>query len=78
MQQSSVRAHLPDDGDVSAWLADNGWTQTFPFLADMTEQQVVEQDGDEVYVAAVSGHVGEAIGIAALRPGDDFDDESGR
>lgn len=35
--------------DVLAWLSESGWTQTFPFLADMTEQQVVEQDGDEVY-----------------------------
>lgn len=35
--------------DVLAWLSESGWIQTFPFLADMTEQQVVEQDGDEVY-----------------------------
>jgi trk system potassium uptake protein TrkA len=44
----------------------------------LPEARTVIQDGDEVYVAAVSGHVGEAIGIAALPPGDDFDDESGR
>ena len=26
--------------DVLAWLSESGWTQTFPFLADMTEQPV--------------------------------------
>lgn len=41
--------YMPDGGDVSAWLADNGWTQTFPFLSDLTEQQVVTQEGGEVY-----------------------------
>ena len=24
--------YMPDGDDVPAWLADNGWTQTFPFL----------------------------------------------
>ena len=41
--------YMPDGGDVLAWLADNGWTQTFPFLSDLTEQQVVTQEGGEVY-----------------------------
>ena len=41
--------YMPDGGDVPAWLADNGWTQTFPFLSDLTEQQVVTQEGGEVY-----------------------------
>lgn len=40
---------MPQGGDVLEWLADNGWTQTFPFLANMTAQQVVTQDGGEVY-----------------------------
>lgn len=43
----------------------------------LPEARTVIQDGDEVYVAAVSGHVGEAIGIAALPP-DDSDGEGGR
>lgn len=41
--------YMPDDGDVSVWLADNGWTQTFPFLSDLTAAQVVTQEGGEVY-----------------------------
>ena len=41
--------YMPDGGDVSAWLADNGWTQTFPFLSDLTAAQVVTQEGGEVY-----------------------------
>ena len=40
--------YMPDGGDVSAWL-DNGWTQTFPFLSDLTAAQVVAQEGGEVY-----------------------------
>lgn len=40
---------MPDDGDVTAWLAENGWTQTFPFLKDLKERQVVTQPGNEVY-----------------------------
>lgn len=37
------------DGDITAWLADSGWTQTFPFLAELTAQQTVTQPGNEVY-----------------------------
>ncbi|BBY97008.1 potassium channel family protein [Mycolicibacterium fallax] len=44
----------------------------------LPETRTVIQDGDEVYVAAVSGHVGEAIAVAALPPGEDLDDESAR
>ena len=41
--------YMQDGDDVSAWLVDNGWTQTFPFLSDLTETQVVTQEGGEVY-----------------------------
>lgn len=37
------------DGDMAAWLADSGWTQTFPFLTELTAQQTVTQPGNEVY-----------------------------
>lgn len=41
--------YMQNGDDVSAWLVDNGWTQTFPFLSDLTETQVVTQEGGEVY-----------------------------
>ena len=41
--------YMQDGDDVPAWLVDNGWTQTFPFLSDLTETQVVTQEGGEVY-----------------------------
>lgn len=37
------------DGDMAAWLADSGWTQTFPFLTALTADQTVSQPGNEVY-----------------------------
>ena len=37
------------DSDITEWLADSGWTQTFPFLAELTAQQPVTQPGNEVY-----------------------------
>ena len=37
------------DSDITEWLADSGWTQTFPFLAELTAQQTVTQPGNEVY-----------------------------
>ena len=37
------------DGDMAAWLADSGWTQTFPFLTALTAEQTVSQPGNEVY-----------------------------
>ena len=37
------------DSDITAWLADSGWTQTFPFLAELTAQQTVTRPGNEVY-----------------------------
>ena len=37
------------DGDMAAWLADNGWTQTFPFLSELTAAQMVTCPGDEIY-----------------------------
>ena len=47
---------MPDDGGVAAWLAENGWTQTFPFLTDLTDRQIVTQPGNEVYcIVPVSG-----------------------
>ena len=41
--------NMPQDADMQTWLADNGWTQTFPFLTGLTAEQVVTQDGGEVY-----------------------------
>lgn len=40
---------MEDDGDVLTWLTDSGAAEIFPFLADVTAQQVVEQPGNEVY-----------------------------
>lgn len=37
------------DSDITEWLADSGWTQTFPFLAELTAQQTVTRPGNEVY-----------------------------
>ena len=39
----------------------------------LPEPKTVIQAGDQVYVAAVSGHAGEALAIAALPPGDEVD-----
>ena len=39
----------------------------------LPEPKTVLQAGDQVYVAAVSGHAGEALAIAALPPGDEVD-----
>jgi trk system potassium uptake protein len=33
----------------------------------------VIQDGDQVYVAAIAGHIAEALAIAALPPGEDVE-----
>ena len=41
----------------------------------LPEPKTVIQASDQVYLAAVSGHVAEAMAIAALPPGDDVDDE---
>jgi trk system potassium uptake protein TrkA len=42
----------------------------------LPDPKTVIQAGDQVYVAAISGRVAEAIAIAALPPGEDFEDES--
>ena len=39
----------------------------------LPEAKTVIQAGDQVYVAAVSGHAGEALAIAAQPPGDEVD-----
>ena len=39
----------------------------------LPEPKTVIQAGDQVYVAAVSGHAGEALAIAAQPPGDEVD-----
>ena len=41
----------------------------------LPEPKTVIQASDQVYLAAVSGHVAEAMAIAALPPGDDVDDQ---
>ena len=41
----------------------------------LPEPKTVIQASDQVYLAAVSGHVAEAMAIAALPPGDDVEDE---
>ena len=40
----------------------------------LPEPKTVIQASDQVYLAAVSGHVAEAMAIAALPPGDDVDE----
>lgn len=42
----------------------------------LPEPKTVIQAGDQVYVAAISGRVAEAIAIAALPPGEDLEEES--
>jgi trk system potassium uptake protein len=41
----------------------------------LPEPKTVIQASDQVYMAAVSGHIAEAMAISALPPGDDADDE---
>jgi trk system potassium uptake protein TrkA len=41
----------------------------------LPDPKTVIQAGDQVYVAAISGRVAEAIAIAALPPGEDFEDQ---
>lgn len=43
----------------------------------LPEAKTVIQDGDEVYVSAVSGRAAEAMAIAAQPPGEDADDHGG-
>lgn len=40
----------------------------------LPDTKTVLQSGDQVYVAAVSGHAGEAVAIAALPPSGDFEE----
>src|SRR5258706_5086838 len=40
----------------------------------LPEPKTVIQASDQIYLAAVSGHIAEALAIAALPPGDDVDD----
>ena len=64
---------MPDDGGVTAWLAENGWTQTFPFLKDLTDRQIVTQPGDEVYcIVPVSGDA--RVTVQAFDPLHDVQD----
>jgi trk system potassium uptake protein TrkA len=41
----------------------------------LPEPKTVIQASDQIYLAAVSGHIAEALAIAALPPGDDVDDQ---
>ncbi|MGH3723589.1 MAG: potassium channel family protein [Mycobacterium sp.] len=43
----------------------------------LPDAKTVIQDGDEVYVSAVSGRAAEAMAIAAQPPGEDADDDHG-
>lgn len=58
------------DGDVAAWLADSGWTQTFPFLTELTAQQTVTRPGGEVY-CIVPADAGASLTVRAYDPLDD-------
>ncbi|RWA17216.1 potassium transporter TrkA [Mycolicibacterium brumae DSM 44177] len=44
----------------------------------LPEPKTVLQDGDQVFIAALSGRAGEALAIAALPPAEDSEQESGR
>ena len=41
----------------------------------LPEPKTVIQSGDQVYLAAISGHIAEAMAIAALPPSDDVEDK---
>ena len=41
----------------------------------LPDTKTVIQAGDQVYMAAISGHIAEAMAIAALPPGDDAEDQ---
>jgi trk system potassium uptake protein TrkA len=41
----------------------------------LPDPKTVIQSGDQVYIAAVSGHIAEAMAISALPPSDDVDDK---
>ena len=41
----------------------------------LPEPKTVIQSGDQVYLAAISGHIAEAMAISALPPGDDVEDK---
>jgi trk system potassium uptake protein TrkA len=41
----------------------------------LPDPKTVIQASDQVYIAAVSGHIAEAMAIAALPPGDDVEDQ---
>jgi trk system potassium uptake protein TrkA len=41
----------------------------------LPEPKTVIQSGDQVYLAAISGHIAEAMAISALPPSDDVDDK---
>ena len=55
------------DGDMAAWLADSGWTQTFPFLTELTAQQTVTRPGNEVY-CIVPADAGASLTVRAYDP----------
>ena len=58
------------DSDITEWLADSGWTQTFPFLAELTAQQTVTQPGNEVY-CIVPADEKAGLTVRAYNPLDD-------
>ena len=41
----------------------------------LPEPKTVIQSGDQVYIAAISGHIAEAMALSALPPGDDVEDK---
>jgi trk system potassium uptake protein TrkA len=41
----------------------------------LPDAKTVIQAGDQVYLAAVSGHIAEAMALSALPPADDVDDQ---
>lgn len=41
----------------------------------LPDKKTVIQASDQVYLAAISGHVAEAMAIAALPPGEDAEDQ---
>jgi len=55
------------DTDVLRWLKDSGAVEQFPFLADISENEVVTQPGNEMY-CIVSADRGAAVTVRTYDP----------
>ena len=71
MATATVRPATDDDVGAIMAIQDRTWRTACAGL--LPEAKTVIQAGDQVYLAAVSGHIAEALAIAALPPSEDSD-----